>query len=88
MAIFAIGQITNVGPVIDASSQTYTLQFEVSVLVSGGSTQGASQISRPPVTLSAKKADRFVREDMAAAVLAQLNLTIDPNDIYIPFSGN
>lgn len=39
-----------------------------------------------PVSYGAKKADRFIREAIAAAIFGNCGLTIDPEDIYIPFS--
>jgi hypothetical protein len=42
--------------------------------------------SRPPTNLSFKKADRQIRIDIAALILANAALAIDPDDIYFPMA--
>jgi hypothetical protein len=40
-----------------------------------------------PVALSPRKADRFIREAVAADILAVGSITIDPDDIYFPMTN-
>jgi len=40
-----------------------------------------------PYSLSSKKADAFIRQSIAAIILSDSGLVVDPDDIYIPFSA-
>lgn len=41
-----------------------------------------------PIDTSFKKADRMIREALASLLMNTNGWIIDPEDIYIPFSGN
>lgn len=89
MTTYAIAGIVNGPPTIDATPpETYQIGYAVRVSVDGGAVQGISNQAAVPIALSAKKADAFIRKDMADKLLSTLGVTIDPDDIYIPFAGH
>lgn len=61
------------------------------VVVNYSATDGTTAVSGDafaisPMSWGARRADRYLRERIAAQVLASYSLTIDPEDIYIPLS--
>lgn len=78
---FAIGRITVIGT--DAAAGNYI------VIADGGATDGVTNFSvngltQIPFSLSEKKANKEIRTQFAALILAQSGLVIDPSDIYFP----
>lgn len=65
----------------------YVISYALSVQVDGGPTQVREVSAYIPVALSAKKDDAAFRKFMADDLLTFLGITIDPDDIYIPFAG-
>ena len=73
----------------------YSASFELSVIDdSGGQSPHTGIVAAPvPYSLSQKKADGFIRQFLADTIhdgyesFPATGLTIDPDDIYIPFSG-
>lgn len=63
----------------------YVIPF--SAAVSDGTTATSfGGAAYPPPGTTSKRADKMIREAVAAEVLSVTNLVIDPDDIYIPFS--
>jgi len=75
-------------------TQDYVLTIAGSVYddVAGPSTNNPGGFSLAPAlvstVLSSKKANRAIRVAIAAQILFQRGLIIDPDDIYIPFASD
>jgi hypothetical protein len=84
MSIYAIATIVNESATVDTNN--YIISWHLSA--TDGSSVFSSGTSNSYVALGtdAKKADESIRRDMASKV-ATNGWTIDPDDIYIPFSG-
>jgi hypothetical protein len=52
----------------------------------GTNTGGGSTFALFPISFSQRQANRYIRERVAASVLAIYSTAIDPEDIYIPLS--
>lgn len=89
MTVNVIANITqgHIGPADNTTSpdNTYYVGFTYSVTDGTTASEGSDQVLIS-VSSGAKKANRTIRERIASAVLAAHSLTIDPEDIYIPFS--
>ncbi|SRR5258708_34622206 len=100
MTVRAIASITatgsgSVGIQINGDgTQNYVLTITGSVYddVAGPVTNNPGGFSLAPVlvstALSFKKANRAIRVAVAAQILSQRGLIIDPDDIYIPFASD
>lgn len=79
----AIVRVTSSGTDFNAGNYNLTIQVDAT---DGSVDQTGSTLVQVPLTYSAKRADAALRAAGAAYVLAQWGWTIDPNDIYVPFS--
>ena len=92
MTVFVIGRVTVIGMRGLEWQQPPYDQYEVTAefLVGDGETMlpfGTNVRIFVPLSFNARRADRCIREGIAAEVLRQSSLTIDPEDIYIPLSS-
>ena len=53
----------------------------------GTAAQERSTSCTIPISWTQRRADRFIRETIAAEVSSNFSLIIDPEDIYIPLSS-
>lgn len=52
----------------------------------GTTAGGSTAMALFPITFSQRQANRYIRERIASAAFSSFSITVDPEDIYIPFS--
>lgn len=79
----AIVRVTSSGTDFNAGNYNLTIQVDAT---DGSADQTGSTLVQVALGTSAKGVDAALRAAAAAYILAQWSWTIDPNDIYVPFS--
>jgi hypothetical protein len=88
-AIAVVGTGSTGSPVSiggEGSSGNYNINFTGGISSDGVTETAFSGVALVSISTAPKKADQLIRTAMAAAALSASGLTIDPDDIYIPFS--